>query len=235
MSTPEGAECFIFRLPDELLTWMLNDATREFRNSVDRHPVRETVARKTARALPLVCRRFNAIALPLLYESAVLNYVGFIGTSELLHRTMQENPYLRSLCKSIILDVWDAQSSFENLDITNGVFDIINELFSWWTSVQSVYIAGFETESPYHLRVWDLVQSACQNMPRLKELSVDMEAPIHLCKVIETIQSSSLKTLTLKSYPNEPESDSWIVDPKVLLSASSNLNWVTFEITRLLT
>ncbi|KAJ5832321.1 hypothetical protein N7474_000632 [Penicillium riverlandense] len=87
MSAAEGTECYIIRLPYELLTWMLNDATREFRNSVERHPVRETGARKTARALPLVCRRFNAIAMPLLYECVVLNYVDFIGTSELRHRT----------------------------------------------------------------------------------------------------------------------------------------------------
>lgn len=219
MPTPDGTECFILRLPDELLIWVLNDATLEFRNSWDRDPEREAVARKTARDLPLVCRRFNALARPLLYETAVLNSVDFIFTSDLMHRTMQENPHMRSLCRSIVLNVWEWQSCFENSGETDdGVFEIIHELFSWWASARSVYIEGFPPGIPFNSKGWALVQTACQSMPRLKELFVGMEGPFHLCKAIETIHSPSLNVLTLKSYPYEPETDSWTVDPKVRTS-----------------
>jgi hypothetical protein len=195
------AEKCVFRIPNELLSeiFALFAFFPSYRNYY-------------GHILPLltVCKRFNHIATPLLYHTAVFaNSCGIVPPclpARNFHRTAQENPMLRQYVKAIklyIRDLYQIQSL--------GEYDIANDFMTWFPNVTSFELqAGFANGKRKY--TWPLIAKGMKHMPFIREVSLYREDfnGLLICDVIENLNTiPSLRKLRLGGLSgySHPEND----------------------------
>ncbi|KAK4157409.1 hypothetical protein C8A00DRAFT_11782 [Chaetomidium leptoderma] len=180
----------ILLLPDELLADIISTATA-WPDDIDGLKFHTLYANRWA--VPPVCRRFHRLAMPNLYSQLVLtlghriNHVDRIELDHtagaeryhnlpggkrvwLLHRTMEENPSLRGLCKDVIFDLdiahWD----------DHGFLDWGSDFATWFANTKSLrFHDGFGREPGSAAQpgsaALTFLRLASANMPHLKRLA----------------------------------------------------------------
>jgi hypothetical protein len=187
---PTG-ETFISRIPNELISEILT--------LVAVRPSHEWPRNYYGRVLPLVtvCKRFNRIATPLLYHTAVFeNSCGIVPPclpARKFHRTVQENPILRPYVKAVKLYI----EEFHQIK-SLGEYDIANDFMTWFPNVTSFQLqAGFANGKRKY--TWPMIAKGMKHMPFMREISLCREDfdGLLICDVIENLNIPSLRKLKI--------------------------------------
>ena len=171
----------ILELPHELLTRIIQ---------LSQPSVESDVREQHGAALSLIraCRRFRQIATIYLYDELDVQF----GQSnvvdskkqeatKLLHRTLEENPPLRPLCRTL----WLALHHM-NPDHVAAQIDMALDFVLWLNGVRRLSISG----SPADFRDdWPILPTAIASMPHLNELSVQNQlwGVVRLHKLLDTL------------------------------------------------
>jgi hypothetical protein len=196
-------EAFILRIPNELISKILSLVTVR--------PPYEWPRNYYGRILPLVtvCRRFNRIASPLLYHTAIFeNSCGIVPPclpARKFHRTVHENPMLRPYVKTLKLYIRDLHHIL-SLD----EYDIANDFMVWFPNVTSFkFQAGFANGKRKY--TWPMIAKGVKHMPSIREISLHREDfdGLLICDVIENLNIPSLRKLEIggMSGYSHPEND----------------------------
>jgi hypothetical protein len=229
----ELRKTYIFRLPDELLNEVVRLAL----------PLSEHSSAKTytpALILAVICKRFNQLAIPLLYHDIHFDNSSrgratvppqFMANK--LHRTMKNNPALRLLCRSLRISVHES-------DLTAEDFHVAVELLFWLKNVKSFGVHGGFT---YDMETWPMLYHAFKSMPLITKLAISRchftlsQSPILAIK-LPNLQSLKLHGvgqptgLPSSSYvlsQVQQVSYSFTVSPLVFRLCSSRIGCVRLE------
>jgi hypothetical protein len=158
------AECEIVKLPNELLHQIL-DLGADMSSIPWRNKCYTGIIELIA-----VCKRFREVGTPILYHT--VHFEKGCGNvppcipAKLFHRTMRENPLLRSLCKALYISIFDRAGTRSWSD-----YKLTNELFTWLPNVNSFTInGGFDDGHAEH--TWTLIRNAIECMPFISEFSI---------------------------------------------------------------
>ncbi|KAK3903684.1 hypothetical protein C8A05DRAFT_32549 [Staphylotrichum tortipilum] len=182
------SQCYILRLPDELLSDIVSTVA-SWPDNIDGTEFLSLYADRWT--LTLVCRRFHVLATPLLYSRLVLTLRWTINASlsqssdylsitqerveqlqsehggrgvMRLHRTLECNPALRGLCRELNLDL--ADSHWRHLTFLSRAASFV----TWLTEVRSLRVHdgfGRTRTSP----VMQLIGTAARYMSALEKLT----------------------------------------------------------------
>jgi hypothetical protein len=156
-----------------------------------------------------VCRRFNRIATPLLYHTAVFeNSCGIVPPclpARKFHRTVHENPMLRPYVKAVKLYIEDLHD-IRSLD----EYDIANDFMIWFPNVTSFELqAGFANGKRKY--TWPMIAEGVKHMPLIREISLHREDfdGLLICEVIQNLNIPSLRKLDISGMSGytHPEND----------------------------
>jgi hypothetical protein len=162
----QPSNAFIFRLPNELLQDILCSAV-ETKNLDYNNRLTENY-----RALPLtlVCRKFYAIGITILYKSfkssSGTDNVSFVPPGDsvrLLHRSLKEHPALRQHCRRL-----QVHRRFLHSGSSAPAWRTAYDLISWLINVNDLTIYGFREGD---CQLWDLLTTAIEHMPGIQKLS----------------------------------------------------------------
>jgi hypothetical protein len=148
-------ECFILRLPEEILYSILelaalgNTATSKY-------------AASQTRSLVFVCRRFNRLANIFLYHTLEFDYhlraAPVNGRDVLLHRTLRENSSRRSHCRKASITVHDQGEEF------GYAVAVSRDLLSWITGAREVVIIT-TPRGACSPAIWELLRAIRFHLP----------------------------------------------------------------------
>jgi F-box-like len=196
-------EAFILGMPDELLSKILTLVTVR--------PSHEWPRNYYGRILPLllVCSRFNRIASPILYHTAIFeNCCGIVPPclpARKFHRTMHKNPMLRPYVKAVQLYITDLHH-IQSID----EYDIANDFMMWFPNVTSFELqAGFANGKRKY--TWPMIAKGMKHMPSVREISLYREDfdGLLICDIIENLNIPSLRKLSIDGISGytHPEND----------------------------
>lgn len=154
----------ILRLPDEVLLQIFTEATTcscpDFNQRANDYPI--------SVSLSTTCSRFNRIVASILYRNINLctshykdDLLMLRQATSCLHRTMKENPSLRSKCRSLSIHIGDGSN-----DATLASYLI--DLVVWLKNTRVFSIRGSSEASNDDL----LLKTAAQHMPMLEEVKI---------------------------------------------------------------
>ena len=158
-------------------------------------------------ALAMTCKRFHALATPLLYRSIDVEKKYTSGSNQLVppsdgfvhfHRTMKENPSLRTLCKSVIFEIMSAPKA------TTENFTMADELLPWLMELRSLTVrGGFISED-----AWPFLRNALQHLHTLKSVSLQgNRRDLKLQDICHADALANIRNLTLSNVvPVQDES-----------------------------
>lgn len=152
----------ILRLPDEVLLQIFTETTTcscpDFNQRANDHPI--------SVSLSTTCRRFNRLVVSILYRNICLSISHYkddllmlcraIGC---LHRTMKENPSLRSKCRSLSIHIGDGAN---NVTLASYLMDLV----VWLKNTRVLSIRESSEAGNGDL----LFKTAAQHMPMLEEV-----------------------------------------------------------------
>lgn len=182
----------IFKLPDELLASILKYAGYNIYGDL-----RLGSPYVYTKPLTLVCRRFQRIVLPMLWEELLFRNTAVPPTPRVkhLHYILQKNPALRPFCRSLTMDIDDSHFA------TVEDFAIVNDLVSWLTRLRKLEIfGGFEPgyRGRARLNTLALLRRVGENLKELEHLKIAFPTGIlFLREVMASVNSSSLKRLEI--------------------------------------
>lgn len=191
----------ITKLPNEILDQILaivaSDTTNNYRYNC-------LATNRAARSLVYVCRRFHAIATPLLYgsiSSAYATEVVPLSTSvDRFHRSLKANKALRQHCRSL---------QIHNADIggrgsTTSGWQIAHDLVAWLANVRELKLhGGFERNADAN---WDLLKRATQCMPDLQKLHLSRESwNLGLAPFFDVAGELRVKYLSVQGFSRSRE------------------------------
>ncbi|CAG8957679.1 hypothetical protein HYFRA_00000014 [Hymenoscyphus fraxineus] len=200
----------IFKLPFEVLheifaltILLLNESTIFQRNrELALFPNKKRPA-SPLWALCLVCRQFNRLATPLLYQTlSISSHPKSVTYSAetLLHETLRQNTTLSALCKKLYIEFSDT------VCVANPVERLIGESLPLLNNVTYLNISGGITQS---VQTYGVVKLAVKSMRQLQELHLKRGAVGLLLAPIFTIMNfPHLKTLTLSGIMTQPRNPS---------------------------
>lgn len=141
---------YILKLPDEILLRIFEYLPCEL-TSYKLEKKYEHIS------LSFVCRRFNSIITPLIYQNVEFNTTSIPkDPSTLLHRSLQENPLLRRHVRALVLRLEEGCP-----------VEIASDLSTWLPSVKRLVVGGKFWGMP---RTWPIALSALRHMPKLEHL-----------------------------------------------------------------
>lgn len=223
---PERA--FIFKLPDEILSGILELAVTNVQPSwrdCKPYTYRDT------KSLSLICRRFNRITNALLYHTIEVEIGSSKSSSKSstrkLHATLQRNPWQRPYCKELSISIDGEQ---ESLPVTD--FTIAADFVSWLTRVRHLTIIGrfhrkYDGEDCKEPATSTLIRRAAKSMPEIVHLTLSKRCwPPYLTNITELIDSQSLQKLDLWGFHryDEERTTAIILAPEVFLSFFNHIS-----------
>ena len=202
-------ESHFFHLPHELLSevfsWIVDDTRWYIQGRFHCLCV-----------LALTCKKFYAIATPLLYHHIDISQVSHTDTLyppcppetfDLIYRSLSENPHLRVLCRSFFLSYIGAMSRQSR----------ITEFASWLTEVRSltVFIGRLEVD------IVDSIRDGIQTMHSLERIKIEGMGPFCTFRAHQPLLD--LPTVRKLKLVNTPATDyqSSIVNPEFELTEVS--------------
>ena len=205
-SSPKGGEAFIFRLPDENLTQIFHhtsSTSRGFAWTKLCSDCEWTRNHADIKVLLYVCRRFQRIAVPLLYHTIRFEYphrvVSPSRSVERLHSKLRINPSLRQNCRALEITIDDTRSEVQAEDCATA-----NDLVSWLTGVRCLRIEGGFNEA-WARPTWSLIRSMVENMHVFEHLSLSRHGwGPYLGPIVENITFTSLKKLEVRGLSHRP-------------------------------
>ncbi|KAJ3529871.1 hypothetical protein NM208_g9564 [Fusarium decemcellulare] len=137
---PGGAvdEAFIMRLPDEMLSKILDLAGGTIFKA-DTFWGKDYFS-KTTIALATVCRRFNRIATPRLYYHLVVRWGKTDHATRSLHLTLRQRPELRQCCKRLTVIESNGNKPASSCKTPRLAMDLV----SWLTGTNQLKIMANE-------------------------------------------------------------------------------------------
>lgn len=164
-------------------------------------------------ALPKVSRRFYRLSTPAFYTHLNLDFETCPQTAVLLHRTLLENPELRSYCRSLRLTLPDPDAIEpasgtghyydEGRDAERGTekrlsletcMEIATDLVTWMTNTRDLCVIGYFTHPQTEAGTWSLVHTATQRMPQLEKLSLGKQVWLErVCNLLSSLSNSEPK------------------------------------------
>ena len=165
-------------------------------------------------ALTLVDRRFNHIAIPILYRDISLQGNGEsnkYNKLRRLHWALQTNKYLRQHIRTLKMNI--GEYSVEQWH--DSYFSMAQDLCSWASSTVILDVhGGFRS---YKTETWALIDTAASNMPLLKELSLSRSSyGFTLRQLVQHVAHfNALETLSLHGVGRVDSRVSELISPEV--------------------
>ncbi|CZR51719.1 uncharacterized protein PAC_01596 [Phialocephala subalpina] len=146
-----------------------------------------------ALALSRVCKIFYRITQSLLFKNIEFSWphcwVPACTPVRCLYRTIGENPYLGTLCKSVSFHIPSV-----TVDPTLEDYVLGEELLSWLPNVTSFALRG-GFDKPY---TWPFLKRAFRNLTLVKSLTLSRECwDLYLAPVCDLVQTMRLQSLTI--------------------------------------
>jgi hypothetical protein len=217
--------CYILKLPDEVLDQILVKATA-WPDDIDGSEYCELYA--TRYALTLVCRRFHRLTMPILYSRIALSLRHTINRKVLpsdvftrehddlypgwefnrLHRTLEANPSLQSLCTDVVFDLEETRWNYPEF-LSQG-----KDLVTWFTNTTSLRLHDGYGSKQVEQTV-KFLELAAATMPRLERLAFSARRTrLNITRLFclrEHITFPNLKALELAGISEADDPYSWEV------------------------
>lgn len=163
----QNSEAFILRLPNELLFDVLKDATfpttKEYHLSICMY--------RRAHPLLFVCKRFNAVALKLVYKA--ISYINKRSAPcdeamRMLHRRLRESPALGLEVHFLNFNMVNYDHTFD--DSRRAQWQIIIEIISWLPNLKHFFIDQAYIDAPKGLAIKTILDQIVRSQSRLRRL-----------------------------------------------------------------
>ncbi|KAL7913905.1 hypothetical protein GGI35DRAFT_438910 [Trichoderma velutinum] len=181
----------ILGLPDEILLQIFTIIATRSHPDFDGH----VNDRPSCIALSATCHRFNRLITSLLYRGLSISYyisdsLAIRRATRYLHRTLTENPSLRSNCHYLSIHIGYRSNN-------TIIFPYLLDLVAWLTNTKRLSLRGrFKADNENLL----LFKAAVRHMPMLEEFSFSLNLDLRQIHE-EIVALSHLRILEISGIP----------------------------------
>jgi F-box-like len=208
-------EAFIFRLPDELLLAIFEDASVTWILSEEKCECQARYHRSTLSALACVNQQIHHLVIPLLYRTlGVEEELDLVPPSKRMRAiwsSLNNKPSLRQHCRVLCVVLNDMRGTKAGLQDYSIASDLAAEL----KHVRCLKIHG-GFEEVHNESMWTFVRSAVQNMQGIQHLSLSRQCwGLYLKPIIENVHLPKLRKLYLHGISGTQDARAVILGSKV--------------------
>ncbi|KAI9923882.1 hypothetical protein ASPWEDRAFT_181920 [Aspergillus wentii DTO 134E9] len=214
-----GTEAYIFRLPEEILAFIIELAAREI---PDRHRERDRYSSFFIISLTVTCHAFNRIAVPLLYHTINIQVSSASGVTKCLHSTLKQKQTFARYCQELTIHVGDDEDDEKESVIT---CDIVG----WSSCVKTLKMntSPFRGTRPQRSR---FLQIASRSMREITQLKIQAgKEDIQPREIMESVDMPSLRELSIDGLTSDEDFDD--MDYKHGAAAFTSLTLSNYSIT----